>query len=398
MSQDLFTGLGSMPGSNPLQHVEPLGPFALLLSAALVLVNAAISVRFSLGLHRTLLVASIRCILQLSLLGYVLAPLFHFNTWWLVLLYAGAMLAVSSAETVSRPSASYKGMLLHVLGSLGASTGAVMVYALLLVLRPRPWWDASYAIAVLAYLLANSLSCVSAGLSSVIQELTLGRLHVEQMLTVGASRWEATQGVVQRSISAALGPSLAHMGAAGIVTLPSFMSGQLLGGVPPIQVARYQIVVILLSAAVAGLASTATVLLAVNAIVDQQHRILGERLRPRSGQSGVATWVQAQMAKGWHAARSGTRRLVTRLRLASRQRASWQPAPQPRSWLGRSALGRRVFGGAAAEDDDVLSISSRLRDVMIGSEDEMESVMSGPLSDDGHDDGHAHHAGRRQST
>lgn len=39
-----------------------------------------------------------------------------------------------------------------------------------------------------------------------------------------------------------------------------------------------------------------------------------------------------------------------------------------------------------AEDDDVLSISSRLRDVMIGSEDEMESVMSGPLSDDGHED------------
>jgi len=54
---------------------------------------------------------------------------------------------------------------------------------------------------------------------------------------------------------------------------------------------------------------------------------------------------------------------------------------------------------AQAEDDDVLSISSRLRDVMIGSEDEMESVMSGPLalSDDGHDDA-AHAAGRRHST
>lgn len=63
-----------------------------------------------------------------------------------------------------------------------------------------------------------------------------GRLHVEQMLLVGASRWEATQAVVQRSLTAALGPTLSHMGAAGIVTLPSFMSGQLLGGVPPIQV------------------------------------------------------------------------------------------------------------------------------------------------------------------
>ncbi|KAK9906713.1 hypothetical protein WJX75_006615 [Coccomyxa subellipsoidea] len=388
----------SVTSGEPLHHAEPLGPFALLLSAALILVNAAISVRFSLGLHRTLAVASIRCILQLSILGYVLAPLFHFNTWWLVLLYAAAMVAVSSAETVSRPSASYKGMLLHVLGSLGASSGAVMAYALLLVLRPRPWWDAPYAIAVLAYLLGNALSCVAAGLSSVVQELTLGRLHVEQMLLVGASRWEATQAVVQRSLTAALGPTLSHMGAAGIVTLPSFMSGQLLGGVPPIQVARTQIVVVLLSAAVAGLASTATVLLAVNSIVDQQHRIRGERLRPRSGQSGVATWVQAQIGKGWHAARSETRRLVTRLRLASRQRASWQPAPQPRSWLGRSALGRRVFGGTAAEDDEVLSISSRLRDVMIGSEDEMESVMSGPLSDDGHDDGHPHGPIRRSST
>jgi hypothetical protein len=59
---------------------------------------------------------------------------------------------------------------------------------------------------------------------------------VEQMLLVGASRWEATQAVVQRSLTAALGPTLSHMGAAGIVTLPSFMSGQLLGGVPPIQV------------------------------------------------------------------------------------------------------------------------------------------------------------------
>ena len=65
-------------------------------------------------------------------------------------------------------------MLLHVLGSLGASSGAVMAYALLLVLRPRPWWDAPYAIAVLAYLLGNALSCVAAGLSSVVQELTLG--------------------------------------------------------------------------------------------------------------------------------------------------------------------------------------------------------------------------------
>ena len=75
-------------------------------------------------------------------------------------------------------------MLLHVLGSLGASSGAVMAYALLLVLRPRPWWDAPYAIAVLAYLLGNALSCVAAGLSSVVQELTLGAAPIPIHATV----------------------------------------------------------------------------------------------------------------------------------------------------------------------------------------------------------------------
>ena len=39
-----------------------------------------------------------------------------------------------------------------------------------------------------------------------------------------------------------------------------------------------------------------------------------------------------------------------------------------------------------------MSISSRLRDVMIASEDEMESVMSGPLSDDGREEAATHTA------
>jgi hypothetical protein len=50
-------------------------------------------------------------------------------------------------------------------------------------------------------------------------------------------------------------------------------------------------------------------------------------------------------AQGWHAARSGARRAAMRLRLASRQRASWQAPPDSRGrWPRRTALGRRVFG------------------------------------------------------
>lgn len=54
----------------------------------------------------------------------------------------------------------------------------------------------------------------------------------------------------------------------------------------------------LLVAASSGIGSTAAVLLAVNSIVDQQHRVRRERLVPRApGSAGVANWIQVQVAE-----------------------------------------------------------------------------------------------------
>lgn len=53
---------------------------------------------------------------------------------------------------------------------------------------------------------------------------------------LGASRWEATQGIIQRATTAALAPTLSHLSIMGLVTLPNAMAGQLLGGSVPIQV------------------------------------------------------------------------------------------------------------------------------------------------------------------
>ena len=41
--------------------IIPLSPWAVLIAAALLLVNGFVSARFSLGLHRTLALAASRC-------------------------------------------------------------------------------------------------------------------------------------------------------------------------------------------------------------------------------------------------------------------------------------------------------------------------------------------------
>lgn len=69
-----------------------------------------------------------------------------------------------------------QGMLLHVLAVLGGSTAVVMAYALLLVVRPHPWWSAQYLISILGLLLGTCLTCVATGLSCAVDELSRGEL------------------------------------------------------------------------------------------------------------------------------------------------------------------------------------------------------------------------------
>lgn len=56
------------------------------------------------------------------------------------------------------------------------------------------------------------------------------------LLALGASRWEALHGSLQAAALAAVTPVLDQMSVMGLVAMPGFMAGQLLGGVSAPQV------------------------------------------------------------------------------------------------------------------------------------------------------------------
>lgn len=69
-------------------------------------------------------------------------------------------------------------MLLNTLAMVGGAATGVICYAMLLIIRPQPWWHAQYFIPTLGMLLGNCISGVSVGLSAVMEELTTGlQLH-----------------------------------------------------------------------------------------------------------------------------------------------------------------------------------------------------------------------------
>ena len=46
--------------------------------------------------------------MQLTILGYILVPIFTYNLWWLVIGYSLVMSLVGAYESVSRPSYTFK--------------------------------------------------------------------------------------------------------------------------------------------------------------------------------------------------------------------------------------------------------------------------------------------------
>ena len=67
-----------------------------------------VAVKSGLSICQTLGFLPFRCTIQLTILGYILVPIFSYDRWWLVLLYAGFMITIAGAEAVSRPSTVYR--------------------------------------------------------------------------------------------------------------------------------------------------------------------------------------------------------------------------------------------------------------------------------------------------
>ncbi|KAK9838307.1 hypothetical protein WJX81_003416 [Elliptochloris bilobata] len=346
----------------------------------------------------------LRCLAQLALLGLALALILRDHLWWLALLFGAGMTAMAAAEAVSRPSASYEGMLLHVLGALGASAALVLAYALLVVLRPSPLWAARWALPFLGLLLGGAVGGVSVGLTAMLEELGSGADRIEVLLALGASRREATAATVQRALSAALTPALSHMGAVGLAAIPALMSGEIMAGASAGEAAALQATALFCTAACTGLAAAAAVLAAAMTVVDGSHRLRLDRLHARSASgAGMGAWVQAQLLRSLRTLQKGVRRGWLRLQLAHRQRAFASQrrgglglgfgASRSQGWLARSTMWQRFFGGgprspSADEDaDDGSSVASRLRAVFSpgsggGRDADDDSVLSGGLSDD----------------
>lgn len=250
------------------------------LAGILVLVNGALSLVLGLGIERKLLVAAVRMVVQLLLVGLVLTWLFATVSPWLTAGVALAMVLFAGHEIMARQDRRLKGLWTYGLGTVCMLLAAAVVtlFALTTQLKPQPWYDPRYAIPLLGMVLGNTMTGIALGLNTLTANVALQRSAIEARLALGCTRRQATMGVVRRALSTALMPIINTMAATGVVSLPGMMTGQILGGVAPVEAVKYQILILFLIAGGTGLGAVAAVLGGISRLTDHRHRVRLDRL------------------------------------------------------------------------------------------------------------------------
>lgn len=260
----------------------PLGVGALALAASLIVINAAISAAFRLGLERTLLIASLRMIVQLALVGFVLKLIFDAQSPFVTLLAGLFMAGVAGFEAVSRLERPFAGWQAY---GLGASTLLVtgLMAALFTtagIIGPEPWYQPRVVLPILGMVLGNALTGVSLVLDTMTDVASRDRAAIEARLALGEMRFGALDGVMRRALKTGMLPILNSMAVAGVVSLPGMMTGQILAGADPLEAAKYQIMILFVIAGSTALAVIATALGGVLLLTDERHRLRLDRLAP----------------------------------------------------------------------------------------------------------------------
>jgi putative ABC transport system permease protein len=226
-------------------------------AASLVLVAIAIAISLwrQADLERDIAIATVRSIVQLTLVGYAIKLIFEADTIWLVLallsvmVLFGALTARSRAKNV--PGAFWP--LLIALAIAAASTLGLVVA--LGVFEPTP----RYLVPVGGMVIGNAMTASAVALNRLGDEVGDSRARIEATLALGATAREAALPIVRRALRSGMITLVDSTKTTGLIFFPGTMVGMLLAGASPTDAVRLQLILLytlLGSVAIAGLLAT----------------------------------------------------------------------------------------------------------------------------------------------
>jgi putative ABC transport system permease protein len=209
----------------------------ITLSFILVLIPLFISYKNKLNIEKELFINSIRALIQLTLLGFVLGFLFKIKNPLFYIPVILFMLIYSSYIAKKRTNFSF----LSAFYSISLSTIIILSTMLLLkIISFKPY----EFIPIAGMIIGNSLNTYTLTIERLKREITLQKELIESFIAIGDTLQNALKIMQKEAIKAALIPVNNMLQTIGVVAIPGITTGMLLAGTSPLKAVSYQIVII----------------------------------------------------------------------------------------------------------------------------------------------------------
>ncbi|MGB5625755.1 MAG: ABC transporter permease [Woeseiaceae bacterium] len=211
----------------------------LILAFLPALVVIGIMFRWAAG-AKTAVYATLRMLVQLLLIGYVLVHIFTADQPGIIVAVLVIMLLAASWIAIRPVHKKQPRVYLNALAAI--SVGGLLTLGLVsqFVISVEPWFSPRYVVPLAGMIFAGAMNTVS---------LAAERLQAE--IERETSYPEARRTAFQASLI----PMINSLFAVGLVSLPGMMTGQILSGVSPLVAAKYQIVVMSMLFGVSGISA-----------------------------------------------------------------------------------------------------------------------------------------------
>jgi putative ABC transport system permease protein len=191
-----------------------------------------------LGRRRDLVVAVVRAVGQIALVGLVIAAVLRSPV--LAPLYLGVMLTVASATSARRirvPGRSWP-------AAATAIASSSMLTVTVVVLTRAVSFDARHVVPLAAQVIGGAMTATSLAGQRFVDQVSSSWPEIEGWLAIGATPREAVREQARLAAGRALVPALDQTRNVGLVVLPGAYVGLLLAGASPVEAGRLQLLVL----------------------------------------------------------------------------------------------------------------------------------------------------------
>jgi len=198
----------------------------------------------------------LRGTIQIVLFGSILGLIFGVRKIWmlyLILFFMCLFAGFTNARSYPYPR-------MFLIGFFAITSSSLVIMTLVMFSYVVPGFDGiipnetgtiagltgEYVIPIGSMVISFAMRVSGIAVERVKSDIIKSKGSIEAALALGDSPYRAIQNILRESYRAGLTPTINRVASLGIVTIPGLMAGMIIGGIPPVEAAIYQIVIFLM--------------------------------------------------------------------------------------------------------------------------------------------------------